>query len=39
MNILGHEEIMDIFGGGEGGGHKKTGLFLGVVSIHLRAFS
>ena len=32
--IFGYEEIEDILGG-----HHKTGLFLGVISIHFRAFS
>ena len=33
MNILRYDEIVDIFGG-----HHKTGLFCGVISIHLRLF-
>ena len=33
-NKCGDDEIVDIFGG-----HHKTGLFLGVIYIHFRAFS
>ena len=34
MNILGYENNMDIFGG-----HLKTRLVLGVISMHFRVFS
>ena len=27
-----------LFGGGGGGGHNKIGLYLGVISMHFRAF-
>ena len=34
MNILGYEVFVDIFGG-----NHKIGLYLGVISMHLRVFS
>ena len=37
MNILGGMKILWIFFGG--GGHHKIGLYLEVISMHLRVFS
>ena len=46
-NILGYEDFVDIFffffggggGGGGGEGHRKIGLVLGVISMHLMVLS
>ena len=35
--FLGYEDFVDILG--EGGGHHKIGLYLGVISMHFRVFS
>ena len=39
MNIFGDMKIYGYFFSGGGGGHHEIGLYLGVISMHLRVFS